>query len=245
MNMLHLPIERLADLADGVVAPSERDHLAACARCASELEAYRRLVGLAADERRRIGPPSTSWDSLRKALNEEGLIAAPGGAIRRAASRGAWIRRVAAVVALVAGGTVLGRMSAGLTAREALALGSGAAATGQGIDDGSLQNVANAGAMFGSEQEALQQLERAQRAYEEAAAYLAAHDSGASYGRSDQYRTRLAALDMASETFQRALTDAPEDPVINQYLLATMNAREATIRRIGTTLPASMRMGRF
>jgi hypothetical protein len=92
---------------------------------------------------------------------------------------------------------------------------------------------------------ALEQLERAQRAYEEAATYLAEHDSSSSYGRSDQYRTRLAALDMASETFQRALTDAPEDPVINQYLLATMNAREATIRRIGTTLPASMRMGRF
>ena len=32
MNTLHLPIERLAELADGIAAPAERDHLAACGR---------------------------------------------------------------------------------------------------------------------------------------------------------------------------------------------------------------------
>ena len=241
MNMLHLPIERLADLADGVAAPVERDHLVACARCASELEAYRRLVGLAADERRRIGPPSTSWETLREALHREGLIATPGRPVRRATPTSVWLRRAAAVIVLVAGGAIAGRMSAGMNGLEAIALGTVPAQAGEGL----LVDVSNTGSIFGSEQEALAQLERAQRAYEEAAAYLAAHDSSSAYGRSDQYRTRLAALDMASETFQRALTDAPEDPVINQYLLATMNAREATIRRIGTTLPASMRMGRF
>ena len=241
MNTLHLPIERLADLADGVAAPGERDHLVACAHCARELEAYRRVVGLAADERRRIGPPSTSWESLREALSDEGLISTPGRPVRRAAPAGAWLRRAAAVVVLVAGGAIAGRMSAGMNGLDAIALGPNSAQTADGL----LVEASNAGAVFASEQEALAQLERAQRAYEEAAAYLAAHDSSSGYGRSDQYRTRLAALDMASETFQRALTDAPEDPVINQYLLATMNAREATIRRIGTTLPASMRMGRF
>lgn len=243
MNMLHLPIERLADLADGIAAPAERDHLASCGRCASELDAYRRLVAMAADERRRIGPPSTSWESLRDALQGEGLIAAPGHRLRRPVPPSVWLRRAVAVVTLVAGGAMAGRMSAGMTARDALALGGGAAS--ESALEGLLQNVSNTGTGFGSAQEALEQLERAQRAYEEAATYLAEHDSSSSYGRSDQYRTRLAALDMASETFQRALTDAPEDPVINQYLLATMNAREATIRRIGTTLPASMRMGRF
>jgi tetratricopeptide (TPR) repeat protein len=242
MNTLHLPIERLADLADGIAAPAERDHLATCARCASELDAYRRLVVMAADERRRIGPPSTSWESLRDALQGEGLIAMPGRPLRRPVPLSIWIRRAVAVAALVAGGAIAGRLSAGLTGRDAIALGSRPAA--ESVSDGSLQNVSDTEPVFGSAQEALEQLERAQRAYEEAALYLSEHDSSA-YGGSDQYRTRLAALDMASETFQRALTDAPEDPVINQYLLATMNAREATIRRIGTTLPASMRMGRF
>jgi hypothetical protein len=243
MNTLHLPIERLADLADGIAAPAERDHLASCGRCASELDAYRRLVVMAADERRRIGPPSTSWESLRDALQGEGLIARPGHPLRRPVPLAVWVRRAVAVVTLVAGGAFAGRMSAGMSGREALALGGSAGA--ESTFGGSLQNVSSTETVFGSPQEALEQLERAQRAYEEAATYLAEHDSSSGYGRSDQYRTRLAALDMASETFQRALTDAPEDPVINQYLLATMNAREATIRRIGTTLPASMRMGRF
>jgi hypothetical protein len=242
MNTLHLPIERLADLADGIAAPSERDHLASCGRCASELDAYRRLVVMAADERRRIGPPSTSWESLRDALQGEGLIAAPGRPLRRPVPLSVWVRRAVAAVVLLASGAVAGRMSAGLTGRDAIALGS--AAPAGPVFEGSAQTVSNTGT-FASPEAALEQLERAQRAYEEAAMYLAEHDSSSSYGRSDQYRTRLAALDMASETFQRALTDAPEDPVINQYLLATMNAREATIRRIGTTLPASMRMGRF
>lgn len=240
MNTLHLPIERLADLADGVAAPQERDHLNACVSCARELQAYRTLVGLAADERRRIGPPSTNWDSLRRALDAEGLIAAPGRPVRRATGRSLWLR-AAAMVGLVAGGMVLGRLSAGLSGSEALAIRSG----GPVAEQGTLQAVSNGGAAFSSPQEALDQLERAQRAYEEAAAYLSAPDAYATYDRSDQYRTRLAALDMASETFQRALTDAPEDPILNQYLMATMNAREATIRRIGTTLPASVRMGRF
>lgn len=242
MNTLHLPIERLADLADGIAAPSERDHLASCGRCASELDAYRRLVVMAADERRRIGPPSTSWESLRDALQGEGLIAAPGRPLRRPVPLSVWVRRAVAAVVLLTSGAVAGRMSAGLTGRDAIALGS--AAPAGPLFEGSAQTVSNTGT-FASPEAALEQLERAQRAYEEAAMYLAEHDSSSSYGRSDQYRTRLAALDMASETFQRALTDAPEDPVINQYLLATMNAREATIRRIGTTLPASMRMGRF
>lgn len=243
MNTLHLPIERMAELADGVAAPAERDHLAMCNRCASELDAYRTLVTLAADERRRIGPPSTNWDSLREALSKEGLLAAPGQSVLRKSRRRVWLLRAASAAVLLATGVLAGRISAGATGAGIFAVGSNAGAAAAA--GGGVLSVSNPGMVFGSTQEALEQLEQAQRAYEEAAAYLAAHDAGPSYGRSDQYRTRLAALDMASETFQRALTDAPEDPIINQYLLATMNAREATIRRIGTTLPASMRMGRF
>lgn len=243
MNTLHLPIERMAELADGVAAPAERDHLAMCNRCASELDAYRTLVTLAADERRRIGPPSTNWDSLREALSKEGLLAAPGQSVLRKSRTRIWLLRAASAAVFLATGVLAGRISAGATGAGIFAVGSNAGAAAAA--GGGVLSVSNPGMVLGSTQEALEQLEQAQRAYEEAAAYLAAHDAGPSYGRSDQYRTRLAALDMASETFQRALTDAPEDPIINQYLLATMNAREATIRRIGTTLPASMRMGRF
>ena len=42
-----------------------------------------------------------------------------------------------------------------------------------------------------------------------------------------------------------AMREAPQDPVINQYYLATVGAREATLRQLGTALPASAQMNRF
>jgi hypothetical protein len=42
-----------------------------------------------------------------------------------------------------------------------------------------------------------------------------------------------------------ALQEAPQDPVINQYYLATVGAREATLRQLGTTLPPGAKLNRF
>jgi hypothetical protein len=42
-----------------------------------------------------------------------------------------------------------------------------------------------------------------------------------------------------------ALHESPNDPVINQYYLATVGAREATLRQLGTTLPAGAKLNRF
>ncbi|MGQ0648570.1 MAG: hypothetical protein ACT4P7_13480 [Gemmatimonadaceae bacterium] len=241
--MLHLPIERFAELVDGTPTPLEREHVASCARCAAELARYRRVVAMANDERRRIGPPLTSWESLRPGLQDEGLLVDPRLPLRRRSRATQWTQRAAAVALLLAGGAVVGRVSTGLSFAESIALGSSGMPTvnEEGI---AAALVSNTGSLR-TAQDALEQLERAQRDYEEAAAFLAAHDTSSSSGASDQYRTRLAALDMASETFEQALTDAPEDPIINQYYMATMNAREVAIRRLGTTLPASLRMGRF
>lgn len=241
MSTLHLPIERLAELVDGTPTPFEREHVTSCAGCKSELEAYRRIVSMASDERRRIAPPLTSWDSLRTALRDQGLLA-DGELVRRRASRPRmWMQRAAAVILLVGSGAVVGRLSTGIPLVDALSLRTSRSAGAFGVPT---TLVSNTGSLQTSEQ-ALAQLERAQRDYEEAASFLAAHDTSSSSAASDQYRTRLAALDMASETFQQALTDAPEDPIINQYYMATMNAREVAIRRLGTTLPASLRMGRY
>lgn len=239
MTTLHPPIERLAELLDGTPTLFEREHLASCAQCARELEAYQRLVTLAADERRRIGPPLTSWDSLRAGLEYEGLMVDRRPPARRVSVVRRWSQRAAAALLMLASGTVVGRLSAGLPLGDAVALRPSSGETGMPIA------LVSNGAALRSPQEALEQLERAQRSYEEAAAYLAAHDTSSSSADTDQYRTRLAALDMASETYKQALIDAPEDPVINQYYMATMNAREVAIRRLGTTLPASLRMGRF
>jgi hypothetical protein len=247
MSKLHLPIERFAELVDGGIAPPEREHLVGCSRCAGELEAYRRVVALAADERRRIAPPLSSWNAISAQLRTEGLIIAEGdGPVRRPTASQLWMRRAAAVALLVGAGAIGGRLSSGMPVGEAFAWRAFFAPADSAQEQaGNALLVSDTGTRFRSADEALVQLEQAQRAYEEAAAFLAAHDTSTSAGVADQYRTRLAALDRASRTFEAALTDAPRDPVLNQYFMATMNAREATMQRLGTALPVSTRLGRF
>ena len=256
--MLHLPSERIAGLADGDGAQAsadEAEHLGSCLACTRELEAHRRLVAMAADERLRIAPPLTEWSRLSAALRTTGVLPA-GGAPSRARRLDVvlFVRRAAAVAVLVGGGAILGRMSAGLRPEEAVAFGSAVSSPSVSSDDdmyadrgaqGGAEFVSNGGDTFSSPQAALASLARAQRTYEAAALYLASHDTTTSANASEQYRTRLAALDRTAETMQQALRDAPQDPLINQYYLATMNAREQTLRRLGTVMPVGNRLGRF
>ena len=73
--MQHLLIERLAELADSEPTAAEEEHLAECAMCAAERVAYYRVVSMAADERRRIAPPITTWGLLSEELREQGRVA--------------------------------------------------------------------------------------------------------------------------------------------------------------------------
>lgn len=255
--MLHLPIERLAELVDGGATPGEREHLLVCAACSRELESYRRLVALAADERRRIAPPLTDWATLGAQLRADGLLS--GGAPphrRRWAPALEFARRAAAVVVLVGSGAVLGRMSAGLTVIDAVALrpASGDAAVGtvpvspasvEGAGSAPGRLAANGGEPFSTADDALAALDAAQRQYELAASWLASNDTSTSDLAPEQYRTRLAALDRTAETMQQAMRDAPTDPYLNQYYLATLSARQQTLRRLGTALPVGNKLGRF
>ncbi len=250
--MLHLPIERMAELVEGGASPAEREHIATCLSCTQELEAYRRLVALASDERRRIAPPLTDWDSLAARLRAERLMTSPGEARvehrRPRVGVAELLRRAAVVVVFVGGGAVLGRMSAGIPITEAVAFRADSSATlaASGAEGGTpVVPAANTTIGFGTSQEALQALQDAQRQYEAAATWLSSHDTSSSVLAADQYRTRLAALDRTAETMQQAMRDAPSDPYINQYYLATLNAREQTIRRLGTTLPVGSKLGRF
>lgn len=245
--MLHLPIERLAELVEGGATSAEREHLSGCAACTRELEACRRLAALAADERRRIAPPLTSWESLGDRLRAEGLMA-PVARRRRAPHHLAvdFLRRAAAVAVFVGGGAVLGRMSAGMTVADAVAFRAPSAAPGAGFEapaGGVL--AANNGSGFASTQDALAAIEEAQRQYALAANWLASNDTSSGAMAPEQYRTRLAALDRTAETMQQAMRDAPSDPYINQYYLATLSAREQTLRRLGTALPVGSKLGRF
>lgn len=265
--MSHLSSERLAELADGQPTIAEAEHLAACVACAAERSAHQRLLSLAGDERGRLAPPLTDWSSLSARLRDEhiivdsteqtaeaGTVVSPIIAPRR--HRRAWLAtlRVAAGIVFAAGFGALGRISAGASpapsGREVAStlqhLIGGGMDGGKGVIPSIDQQVAELGAPFGSVDDALATLSSAQREYDRAASFIAAHDSTA---RSPEaryvFRTRLAALDEMAETSRQALSEAPTDPVLNQYYLSTLGAREVTLRQLGSVLTPGKRLSRF
>ena len=237
--MQHLSTDRLAALGDELPTPAEAAHLASCAACHHEQAAYRTLVALAQAEQASIGLPLTRWDTLAPALRRELPSLASGPAPVRRASR--WPMQAAAGLLLLAGGAMLGRTSAGAPAlpagQSASATEGGAASAGDDpIFDSSFASIAEA--------RAAQQ--RYELRYQQAAAYLARHDSTTTgEGSPLAYRSRLAALDQVISTTREAMREAPHDPVINGYYLTTLGQREATLRQLNTALPASLRLNSF
>jgi hypothetical protein len=239
-NEQHLALERLAELATEQPNTAERAHLEECALCASELEAYARLTRLAADERRVIAPPLTDWYRLRGRLLEEGLLAErpSGGVVRRFRAAARW--RIAAGALLVSTGLVVGRLSAGLSFAEAVSWSRTAA---QEASSGDL--AATESGDFASTADALAALATAQRIYERAASYLAVHDTGTIELPAESYRARLVALDQMAEASLRVLRSVPADPVMNEMYHSTLSAREQTLLKLASTLPAGARLTRF
>ena len=238
--MQHLLIERLAELADSEPTVAEERHLAECPMCAAERIAYHRVVSMAADERRRIAPPITTWGLLSEELREQGLITTREQATARTVfiarfTSIAW--RTAAGIGILVAGLVSGRMTAGMPFRAALALADS--------DPSSASQVAMTPEDFSSSAAAMQVLQRAQQDYERAALYLASNDTSTSEGASEAYRTTLAALDKMAETSLKALSEAPADPIINQVYFTTLGARNMTLGKLATALPTGSRLSRF
>jgi hypothetical protein len=260
--MSHLSSERLAELADGEPTVAEAEHLAACTTCAAERRAHRRLLTLAGDERGREAAALTDWATLSARLRTEGLISAKASdtAVVDAAviplhaeprrHRRAWLAglRVAAGLVIATTFGALGRISAGAdatpTVKEAMSAMMHIAGAGDRIAPPILPDAERP---FTSVEEALAVLSDAQREYDRAVGFIAAHDSTVQSPHADEvYRTRLAALDAMAETSLEALSAAPTDPVLNQYYLSTIGAREVTLRQLGTVLtPGGKRLTRF
>jgi len=228
--MSHIFPDRLVALVDETALPDEATHLASCAQCERELAAHRRLVRMASAELPAEHPPLTDWVSLGAMLKAEGLIsAAPLAPPRR--SRAWFVMRVAAGLVLVAGSAVAGRWTAGFRIRDAAPV--------------TTSNVNSAA--FDSPQAAVQVLSSAQQQYSDAAAYLAAQDTTSHFiGLNvNTYRARLTALDNIVASTRTALYQAPQDPVLNQYYLSAVAAREATLRQYKAALPASQKLERY
>lgn len=239
--MLHLSVERLAALADEIPTPDELAHLAACAECARERNAYRELGAVAATSIVSLGAPLTTWESLAPVLEASGMLRREASAPLRAwrGYRG-WLQAAAAML-LVAGGTVLGRYSAGVAPLP----GIDAAQTAPTAAVASLPGVAaDTTVHFSTVAQARAAQSQYQMMYQAATTFLAQNDSSAAIAPDTPaaMRTRLAALDRVRETMGEALQEAPYDPVINGYYLTTLGQREATLRQLNTVLPEGVRI---
>ncbi len=184
-------------------------------------------------ERTRSIPPLNDWEMIAARLRAEGLIRSSGG--RKVFNASPWLRAAAAIM-LIAGGAAAGRFSAPRAATTVLGDGEaqyadpGTAAARTASLSGTNENPAT----FRSTDEAWETLNRAGAEYQRASAYLAASNTKqkAREDSASLYRTRLAALEQVMHATKSALDRAPNDPVINQYYLATMGAREATIQSL-------------
>ncbi len=227
--MSHLSTDRLAAMAEETPTADEATHLAGCWDCRAEVAAYRRLARMSA-----MAPipmePLTAWSRLAPQLRAEGLIVDVGGMRPARRPMPTWAWRAAAGFALLVSGAVLGRASTRLSS------------------DGGLEPMAVASRTpFATTDDAVRVLTAAQRQYQDAAAFLAAQDSSSRFigMNQDSYQTRLNALDEIAAATRAALYRVPQDPMLNQYYLTTIGAREATLRQIGATLPETRRLERY
>jgi hypothetical protein len=247
--MQHLSTDRLAALGDEQPTPDEAAHLALCAGCTREHAAFRSRVAMAHAEQGAIGLPLTRWDELASAYRAEVPTSAPARtpaevidiAAPRRMTR--WPMQAAAGLLLLAGGAMLGRASAGASFLPS----SDSSATVATTTSTATSAALPAGdSIFTSVADARVAQQRYELLYQQAAAFLAQHDSAApGQGNPVAYRSRLAALDRVISTTRDAMRDAPHDPVINGYYLTTLGQREATLRQLNTALPVSLRLDSY
>jgi hypothetical protein len=174
--------------------------------------------------------PLNDWNTIAARLREEGLIRDRGRPSLVANTN--WWMQAAAAVLIAVGGAAAGRYSANRPVDQT------SVATSYTPETSPVQSASNTAPTgvsdFKSANDAWAVLNRAGAEYQKASAYLAANNTVQS-ARADSapvYQNRLAALDKVMSATHSALDQAPNDPVINQYYLATMGAREATRQQL-------------
>ncbi len=267
----HVDPERLAAFDDEAPTGVELAHLARCAACRRERDAFDALRTMALTTAVPLAPDAprlTDWERLSAGLRREGLLASVAETVTTDASTRA--SRLPASRMPIGGASPVPASSSAAASRRpasgwmrvaaALVLTAGGALLGRASAGAPLSGVsatvdassptaatlAAGGADvegFASVQQATDVLSRAQREYERASLWLAANDT--TVHSSDVYRARLAALDQMMTASRAALRDAPQDPVLNHYFLAAYTAREATLQALGGTLPVDKSLERY
>jgi hypothetical protein len=246
--MLHLDAETLASLADRDPSAFEAEHLASCAICGREAAVHRGLRAASARTGEAVlDAPLTSWASLAPALRSEGLMEQESGGAGRVASfrLKPWVQ-IAAAVVIAAGGIAYGRYSAAATGAPVVAstsTGDGASGNASLASDRTIRS--SDGTPITSLTIALSVMQRAERDYRLAAAFITAHDTASGGSNVDRYRSRLAAIDKLGGAALEAVNTSPNDPMVNQYLLSLRSARDVTLQQLGNSLPAGTRLASY
>jgi hypothetical protein len=189
-------------------------------------------------ERAREGAPLNHWQVIAARAREEGLIRPPRARSWR--SNRLWLQAAAAAVLLTAG-VAIGRTTVRPPTPEIIEQDAQNRTTPAAIVSTS---GARDGASFASVDDASATLARAFADYQRASAFIAANSSGPTTVDSSRiYSARLAALNQVGNAMEGALRTAPDDPVINQYYLATMGARVATQQLVAR--PVGLRLKGF
>lgn len=211
--MVHLKDEALSELLDGGSVPGADEHLATCVLCRSELDGLRQLRA----ELRQLPelvPPADQWSRIAERL--------PGGRARR--RRLGWpsliALQAAAMAAVFVIGLGLGRflqpdgsVPGGAVSEQTVAQEPGATSLSDAMAE-----VRRRGAEYDQALRNLQQLAR----QEGAPLPFVSNE-------------RLASLDALVEASRTALSADPADPVLNSYLFAALEERDAVMQQMSAT----------
>jgi hypothetical protein len=266
VHMLHLDIERLAELADSEPTSVEAAHLAVCEACRRERDAHRHLLVLASADRDRLAPPITSWESLSGRLREEGMLATGGAPVapvervadivprhHRGRGRMRWWMQAAAGVMLAAGGAVAGRMSVAASHETTPPVLADVTDSVVHVDEPAAPDLAPPRTSTGADVSVVDNkpgepvfrpiATRAeavkllrQAQFDYQRAAAFLAQSDTATESPDVYRARLAAFEQSAATLESALADAPSDPVINAYYRATLQSRDITLQQLGSSV---------
>jgi hypothetical protein len=154
--------------------------------------------------------------------------------------------QIAAAVVIAAGGIAYGRYSAAATGAPVVAstsTGDGASGNASLASDRTIRS--SDGTPITSLTIALSVMQRAERDYRLAAAFITAHDTASGGSNVDRYRSRLAAIDKLGGAALEAVNTSPNDPMVNQYLLSLRSARDVTLQQLGNSLPAGTRLASY
>jgi hypothetical protein len=212
--MEHLNLEILARLIDERPNPKEREHLASCTVCASELRALKMqteaLSGLPV-----MRPPHGDWQALEARLLSEGLLHTSSQTRLPFLQRiPAWTQVAAALVIFVGGAGA----GASFTDRGGAELGRGSLAEAvTGVDD------------------ALQLVEATERDYMAALVRYNQLSRAGIEMTEDEIYQRLAAYEGLLTATQQAVQMAPADPVFNGLLANVVAERQSALRMVSAS----------